>query len=361
MSFRAWLLIVGLLAAGVPARAAELTIADMLEEARAMAGKGAPDGAALQQPESDYVRTMKAMLEREFNRKAKDAQNDVITMGDLYFDIQNFDAALGYWTTALQRFPNDWRVRRGELHQRLCRLYTIKDRKELAEQMLDEAIKRAPDPGALHRLDRLKDWVKDYPVNSESAKDLKAKVEANPGDADARWKLLGLYREAYPMRLDEFVGLLRFREAFPKDERAAVSGDCDWRLMEVMMHFGITDEGMSLAEKFREKFPASRISTYGDACWRLGEWSGWLGRSQAALNYYRELREKYPKHWGSTGGEAVWRMGEIYRSFNRWQEALDCFKEVRDKYGKHWTCNPPPGQQATIQERIFEATKNGAR
>ena len=256
----------------------------------------------------------------------------------------------------MQKLVNDWQVRNGWVHHRLCRLYAIKGQKELANQALEEATSRAGDPGTLQHVDRLKTWLKEYSANEEEAKELK---EAK--GADARWKLIRLYRESYPMRLDEFIALIQFRETYPKDPRAATSGDCDWRLMEVMMVYGIADEAMKLAEKFREKFPKSGITTYGDPLWRLGEWSGWLGRGQDSVNYYRELREKHPKHWASERGEAAWRIGEACMGLKRWQEALDAFKEVRDKYKDHWTNHPPPGQQARIQERIFEATKNGAR
>ncbi|HOX07695.1 MAG TPA: tetratricopeptide repeat protein [Planctomycetota bacterium] len=347
------------------AGAGEPTISEMLQEATARSQK-APAETTPTAPgaESEYLRNMKARLEAEANRRFKDRRGDMIGLGDLYFDIQNFDAAMANWNSAVQKLPNDWQVRAGYVHQRLCRLYTMKGQKELAAQMLEESTTRAPNPGVMHHVDRLKTWAKEFPLSEESGKDLKAavgKAGVSDKDAENRWKLLLLYREAYPMRLDEFVELIKFIDLYPKDQRVAVSGEADWRLMELMMTFGINDEAMRLAEQFRAKFPKSGLTSGGEACWRLGDWSGRLGRPADALTYYRELREKYPKHWAPGNGEAAWRIGECCRELKRWQEAGDAFKEVRDKYKDHWTCNPPPGQQALINERIFEATKNGAR
>jgi tetratricopeptide (TPR) repeat protein len=290
-----------------------------------------------------------------------DKRRDNVGMGDLCFDLQQFDKALGAWNTAVQKGGNDWQIQGGYVHQRLCRVYTILGQNELAGQALEEATKRMPGPWVLHDIDRLKGWLKDYPAHDEEFKDLKAKVAADPKDVTNRWKLLLLYREDLPMRLDEFIGLIQFRDFFPNDQRVIATGECEWRLMEIMMHFGITDEGLKMAEKFREKFPKSGLALGGEATFRLAEYYGWLVRPLDSLAQYKELREKYAKHWASGNGEAVWRMGEIYKGLKRYQEAMDCYKEVRDKFNKHWTCNPPPGAQATIQERIFEMTKNGAR
>jgi tetratricopeptide (TPR) repeat protein len=359
-------LVAGLVAAFGGAGAAEPTIEEMLKEARAMAAKEGPatgPASGEQLPESEYLKNMKARLQYEVDQRARnfDKRRDSVGMGDLCFDLQQFDKALAAWSAAVQKPSNDWQIQGGYVHQRLTRLYTLLGQNELGTQALEEASKRMPGPWAVHDIDRLKGWLKDYPAHDEELKDLKAKVAADPKDANSRWKLLLLYREDVPMRLDEFVGLMQFRDLYPTDPRVTTTGECEWRLMELMMHFGITDEGLKMAEKFREKFPKSGISTNGDATFRLGEYYTWLARPQDAINQYKELREKYPKHWASGNGEAPWRIGELYKGLKRWQDAMDCYKEVREKYNKHWTCNPPPNQQATIQERIFEMSKNGAR
>jgi tetratricopeptide (TPR) repeat protein len=349
----------------LPAAAGEPSIEDMLKEvevhALKPAGPGTPSGEAA--AESEYLKAMKARLQYEVNQKAGacEKRHDYVGMGDLYFDLEKFNEALASWNTALQKSVNDWQVSQGYVHQRLTRLYMLLGQKDQSVAALEEVTKRMPGPWVLHDIDRLKAWSKDYAAHEEEAKDLKEKIAASPKDAEARWKLLELYRESYPMRLDEFLGRIQFRDLFPNDPRVAVSGDCDWRLMELMMHFGITDEGMKMAEKFREKFPKSGLATGGECCWRLGDWSSNIGRPLDAIAYYKEVREKYPKHWSAAGGEVVWRSGEIFRGLKRWQEAMDCFKEVREKFNKHWSCNPAPGQRATIDDRIFEATKNGAR
>jgi acyl-CoA synthetase (NDP forming) len=46
---------------------------------------------------------------------------------------------------------------------------------------------------------------------------------ADPKDADSTWQLLNVYRGDVPMRLDEFLGLIRFKEGFPK-HRAVTDG-----------------------------------------------------------------------------------------------------------------------------------------
>ena len=304
------------LAAGLAgAGAAEPSITEMLEKAKTMAEKdkpAPPENTSEQVPDSDAVKALKLRLQYEVNQRFDKLQRDNYALGNLYFDLLKFPAALEAYNKVLQRDADNIHARAG-----MAKAYLILGQAELGAQQLDEATKRAVEPWMVGDADRLKKWVAAFPEKQEEAKKLKVKAAADAKDAESRWRLLEMYRYDYPMMLDQFVGLLQFRELYAQDRRVT-GGECEWRLMEVFWHFGIRDEAMKLAEKFRET---------------------------------------YPKHWATTGGEATWRLGDYCEQEKRYQDALKCYNEMVDKFPKHWVNGPRPHNVPYIQERIAAVNK----
>jgi tetratricopeptide (TPR) repeat protein len=297
------------------AGAAEPAIAEMLDKARTMAEKdkpAPPENASEQVPDSDFVKAMKLRLQYEVNQRFEKLQRDNYALGNLYFDLLKFTAAIEAYNKVLQRDADNFHAR-----VNMAKALLIFDKPELCAQHLDEVSKRAVEPWMVGEADRLKKWVAAFPEKLEEAKKLKAKAAADAKDAEGRWRLLDMYRYDYPMMLDQFIGLLQFRELYAQDRRVT-GGECEWRLMEVFWHFGIRDETMKLAEKFRES---------------------------------------YPKHWATTGGEATWRLGDWCEQEKRYPDALKCYNEMVDKFPKHWVNGPRPNNVPYIQERIAAVNK----
>ncbi len=302
------------------ALAGEPTIAAMLKEAKAMAVKpgetpqpGIPDAK-----DSAYVTGMKALLERQLGKMVyvMRQRRDHRGQGRAYFDIQRYREALQQFTQVTKN-ERDWHVRHGFAHNDLAKVYMMLDQKERAESAAGEFKKRVSEPWMLDRYNRLKGWMDKFDKHKAEVEKLLAKAAADPKDAESRWRLLDLYRYDYPRKLDEFVGLMKFREAYPK-HKAVAGGECEWRLMEVMWRFGIRDEALKLAEKFREAYLKHRSTTYGDASYRLGGY---------------------------------------YESYKRYAQALECYKEVGAKYPKHWANRRREDRPSRIQECIFRCTK----
>jgi tetratricopeptide (TPR) repeat protein len=304
------------------AAAGEPTISEMLKEAEAMAVKppepGQPGAVDTGLKDSDYVKKMKNRLETElFSMVTSMKQrNDSHGLGYVYFDIQRYQDALGYFTNQL-RNERDWRVERGYAHGDLAKVYTVLGQEKLAKDAAEEFGKRVSDPHMLDQQKRLVTWMEKFEGNKAAAEKLIQKAAADPKDADSRWRLLDMYRYDYPRKLDEMVGLMRFREAYP-DHRQVKSGECEWRLMEAFWRFGIRDEALKLAEAFRQR---------------------------------------YPEHGCTTGGEASFRLGGYYEGLQRYAQALECYKDVGARYPKHWSQRKKNDEPSYIERKIFDMTK----
>jgi len=317
MTLRCLLTTVSLLLLAVLARAGEPTIAEMLEDATAMVQKPSEKpketDPAKAVADSDYVKLMKKRLEMELGKRERNfrQRREYRRIGNIFFDIQQYEKATQYLHQGTKN-QRDWHTQQGMTHLALARAYTMLGHKKLAEKAVADADSRAGRPWSVARVQRHKDWAKRLPKHKEQVEKLRPKAAANPKDAKSRWRLLDLYRRDYPSRLDEFVGLMQFRELYPKHRQVTV-GECDWRLMAILWHFGIRDEAFKMAKEFREK---------------------------------------YPKHGCTTGGEAVWRQGNYHEALGERAKARECYLEVRSKFPKHWTNRDRPGQPKYIDERI---------
>jgi tetratricopeptide (TPR) repeat protein len=288
------------LALAFSAAAGEPTINEMLSDARKMAVK---PGEAPKMVEPDkvvkddaFIEKMKLRLPGEAGKLDHDMhrRHDHMGRARLWFDIHRYKNALGHALMGVKN-ERDWHVRHGLAHGQLAQIYMMMGHKELAEKAAVEFRKRTSEPWMLDRHKRLVEWMEKFPKNKEEVEKLREKAASDAKDTRSRKRLLDLYRRDYPRRLDEFTGLLKYRQMYPED-KFVTSGECEWRLMDVMWRFGIYDEGLELAKAFREKYPKHGSTTYGEATYRLGRYYERLGQTAQALECYKEVGAKYPKH-----------------------------------------------------------------
>ena len=296
------------------------TIAAMLKDAEAMAAQeaapldGKADPNALVE-DSKYVKAMKNSLNQAVGRRAGEYKknNDYRRVGDVYFNVQWFEEAIKSYHEQIERNRGDHWVRLGLVHLALSRAYEMYGQPERAAEALAAAAERsAGEQWAADRVRRYKDWLKALPGRKKEVAALRAKAAANLEDSASRWRLIELYYRDCPRHLDEFVGLMQFRELYA-DNEAVTGGECDWRLMRSLWGFGIREEAFGMAVAFREK---------------------------------------YPGHWATKNGEATWRLGNYYESKDKDAEARACYVEVSDKFPKHWTCTREHDGRPYIQYRI---------
>lgn len=353
-----------LVLAGAASAAGEPTIEEMLREATRMAIKpGLPPNPDAAIRDSDYVRTMKARLEAEMGRRAGEfqRQGNNIGVGDVYFDVQKFDRAAEAYGAAVERNAQDWHVMHGGIHERMGRALFLLGKPEPAGKALEEAGSRAAGRGnrwVFERVEQVRKWGERLPEIQDQARQLREKAAANPKDADSRWKLLDMYRGELPLKLDEFTGLMQFRELYPEDSRVTV-GECDWRLMDVLWYFGIRDEALRMCEKFLEKFPkhGACAPKSGEVLWRLGHYYEGLGRTQEAALTFRKLHDEWAESPHVTNGECSWKLGQVCEGLKYWRDALVYYKEVRDKYPDYWANRPGHEGRSQCVERIMEMTR----
>jgi tetratricopeptide (TPR) repeat protein len=354
------------------AAAAEPTIEEMLREATKMAVKpGAPTPANPETPlaDSDYVRAMKARLELELGRQAAECQRrgDNGGLGDIFYNVQQWEKAVEAYNTAVERnSPRDWRVQNGGVHLRMACTLFMMGKPEPAGKAIDEALTRAAerkDRWTYGYAEQAKKWGEKLPELQEEKKKLLEKAAADPKDANSRWKLLDMYRadvdhNGLQRKLDEFTGLMQFRELYPEDKRVA-DGECDWRLMDVFWNYGIRDEALRMSEKFLEKFPKHGACSpkSGDVLWRLAHYYEGLGRPTDELATLKELHDKWTESRFTAGGETSWKLGQVCEGLKAYREALGYYKEVRDNYKDHRANREDYRHEVPVIERIMSVTR----
>ncbi len=197
------------------ATAGEPSINEMLTEAKEMSSAPEPEPDKPGDPnavveDDDFIRGIKARLPRELFTLDKSYGNDIRRRAELYFDLQKYREALEHYTRYTR--GRGWHVENGFAHGGLARLYMMMGQKKLAEDAAEEFKRRIQDPRLLGHHERLANWLKAFPEKEAEVKKLQGKAAADPKDAASRWRLLDLYRYDYPRRLDELIGLMKFRQ-----------------------------------------------------------------------------------------------------------------------------------------------------
>jgi tetratricopeptide (TPR) repeat protein len=279
----------------------------MISKAEGMAVKDvapspgeAPRGTA---GDSQYLRDVMQTLDAELGRSIQEANRAGQTrrLVEIYFDLQKFDLALQNMQLVLRNEKDNY-VRGGGAYYQYARICAMAGKPDQARQAAAEFEKRMMETWMVGRHKRLVAWLDALADRKSEVEKLDENVRTNPLDGESRWRALTLYRDAVPLRLDELAGLVRLRELCP-DYAAVKGGDCDWRLMDVMWHFGLRAEAFKMAEGFGAKYPDSSPGKSGDLTYRLADYSEQLGRNAEALALFRQIYEKFPEHWANGRGQ----------------------------------------------------------